>query len=82
MKHLVLYLICAVGTQSLCCADVTKLSQTIARSCKIPRVFMRFIPPVIYHPQSSRFAATSSQNLAGIGTRLMPLQIQPFLQNG
>ena len=26
MKHLVLYLICAVGTQNLCCADVTKLS--------------------------------------------------------
>ena len=26
MKHLVLYLLCAVGTQSLCCADVTKLS--------------------------------------------------------
>lgn len=26
MKHLVLYLLCAIGAVSLCCADVTKLS--------------------------------------------------------
>jgi hypothetical protein len=26
VKHLVLYLLCAAGTQGLCCADVTKLS--------------------------------------------------------
>ena len=26
MKHLVLYLLCVVATQSLCCANVTKLS--------------------------------------------------------
>jgi hypothetical protein len=26
MKHLVLCLLCAIGTQSLCCAEVTKLS--------------------------------------------------------
>jgi hypothetical protein len=25
MKHIVLYLLCAVGTHSLCCAEVTKL---------------------------------------------------------
>jgi hypothetical protein len=26
MKHFILYLLCAVGTQSLCCTDLTKLS--------------------------------------------------------
>jgi hypothetical protein len=52
MKHLVLYLVCAVGTQSLCCADVTKLSaadrKTLQDSSRFHEIHStKELPPAI-----------------------------------
>jgi hypothetical protein len=92
VKHLLPFLLCAVVTQSLCCAAVTKIatanpsgSKLSADDWKVLQDSSRFhevhstcdLPPGFV-----ALAATSLQNLARIGTPLMPLQIQLFLQNG
>lgn len=67
MKHLVFYLLCAIGTGSLCCADVTKLSAANAKVLQDSSAFHEIYSASDLPPPIVALCAGDKNNLAEPG---------------